>query len=109
MKFTELYENLSPKESALVLSERFGVAISDNSEIPEEVRRKAQLSEVKRQEGLVYQQEVKGHLRRLGALICGYRRLLDSKDIETDISDYIKRELPMMEWKWEYWFAELKR
>jgi len=108
VKFTQLYENLSPKESVMLLSERFGVAISDNSEIPEEVRWKAQQAEWLRQQGLVYQQEVKSRLRRLGTLIYGYRQLLDlTADI--DILDYVKGELPWLEYKWNYWFGELRK
>jgi len=108
VKFTQLYENLSPKESVMMLSKRFGVAISDNSEIPEEVRRKAQQAEWLRQEELVYMVEVKSRLRRLGTLIYGYRQLLDlTADI--DILDYVKGELPLLEYQWDYWFGELRK
>ncbi|HWT74353.1 MAG TPA: CHC2 zinc finger domain-containing protein [Mobilitalea sp.] len=108
-RFVELYEGVSTKEAALLLSEQFGVPISDNSEIPEEVRQKAQQAELERQRELMRSKEIQAKLNHLGTLIYGYRRLLDSGVTDTDIHDYICGELPMMEWQWDELFSELKK
>lgn len=110
-KFTELYENLTPKESGLVLSNRFNIQISENGTIDESTRLKAQQAEFERQQQLIRSKQIRADLRRLGALIYGYRRLLDSKDIQmnTDTYCFIRGELPRMEFQWDELFAELRK
>lgn len=108
-KFTELYENLSPKEAGILLAERFGIEISETGMVSEEVHRKAQKAEFDRQQELLHQQQIQAELRRLGTLIYGYIRLLDEPTLPIDSKCFILGELPWMECKWEYYFSQLRK
>ena len=68
-KFVELYEGVTQKGAATLLSQRFNVPISDNSEIPPEAIQKAQQAEFLRQELFGKQLQIKAELRLLGTLL----------------------------------------
>ena len=108
-KFVELYEGVSQKDAALLLSERFNVPVSDNGEVPEEVRRKANetVSEVNVE--LKRQSQISAELRRISAMMHGYRRLVDGMVPFSDDWCTVMDEITRLTAKWEWLFGQMKK
>ena len=87
-KFVQIYENLSPKDSAMVLSERFGVPISENSEIPEEVRQRANKARLERERQIVAEKQKQAEVRQITRLITAYRNIMPAENRMSELYAY---------------------
>lgn len=108
-RFVELYENLSSKDAVKVLSERFNIPITDNGTIPPEAIQRAKQAQYEREQEKLRQQQLQAELRRLGTLIYGYERVALTVDVFGDVWCYCVNELPLMRWKWEELFQQLRK
>jgi DNA primase len=108
-KFVELYENVTQKEAAILLSQRFNIPISDNSEIPEEVLHRAKQAELERQGKLARQIEIQSELRQIATLIKGYEGIRLTAVPFSEIWCYTQNELPKLIGRWEYLFSEMRK
>jgi DNA primase len=109
IKFVQLYEGLTAKESALMLSGLFNVPITESGQVDEATRLKAQQHEFERQQQLLRSKEIKSDLNRIGTLLQGYNRLLVSEEIDTDTYCFLRGEIPKLEFQWDELFAELRK
>jgi hypothetical protein len=108
-RFTELYENLTSKEAGILLSERFGIQISETGTVNEEVRRKAQKSEFDRKQQLLQQKQLQTDLIRLGSYIQAFKSIIDSSEPFSDAWTYCQNELPKYIWEWNLKFSQLRK
>lgn len=108
-KFVELYEGVTQKEAALILSQRFGVPISENEEVPEETRQKAQIAVKETQRELIRQSEIRAELVKIGGQIRAYELVTLTAEPFGEVWMYVKNELPLLIGRWETLFGELKR
>lgn len=108
IKFTELYENLRPKEAVLVLSERFNIPVSDNSEVPQELIKKANKAVKEKQRELARQQEIKAELRLHASYIHMLKQIISNSEPYSYIWCYCQNELPKAIGNWERLFQEMR-
>ena len=108
-KFVELYEGVTQKEAALLLSQRFGVSISENEDIPTETLRKAQQAVLAQQWVLARQAEIKSELPSLASKISTYEAVALTAEPFGEIWMYVQNELPLLKGRWETLFGDLKR
>ncbi len=108
-KFVELYEGVTQKEAALILSQRFNVPISENEEVSEETRQKAHIAVKEAQRELIHQSEIRAELAKLGALIRVYKAVTLTAEPFGEVWMYVQNELPLLIGRWEALFGELKR
>lgn len=108
-KFVELYEGVTKKEAALILSERFGIAISDSGEVPEETRQKAKQAVKEAQCELIRQSEIRAELAKLGGQIRAYDTITLTAEPFGEVWMYVQNELPRLKGKWDFLFSQLKR
>jgi uncharacterized protein YaiL (DUF2058 family) len=92
-----------------MLSERFGIPISDNGTIPEATRQKAQQAELERQRQLLRQGQIKAKSKELSAYIQAYEQLLRTAEPFSDDVEYYSMELVKCIGKWEWLFSELRK
>ena len=108
IRFTELYENLTPKEAVLVLSERFNIPVSENSEVPKEVIERANKAVKAKQEELSQQEEIRAKLSGLATYIHALKQVIKNSEPFSDIWCYCQNELPKVIGKWEGLFEEMR-
>ena len=108
-KFVELYEGVTQKEAALILSQRFGVPISESEEVSEETRQKAYIAVKEAQRELIRQVEIRAKLAKLGSQIRAYQLVTLTAEPFSEIWMYVQNELPLLIGRWEALFGELKR
>lgn len=108
-KFVELYEGVTTSEAAMLLSDRFGIPISETGEVPEETRLKAQQAVLKQQRQLSHQQEVQADLRPLGTHIGMLKEIISDSEPFGTLWNYCQNELPKAIGEWEEKFAELRK
>jgi DNA primase len=108
-KFIELFEGVTQKEAAIILSNRFHVPISENGEVSPEALQKAQQAEFLRQELFGRQLQIKAELRLLGTLIKGYEGICLTAEPYSEIWIYAQNELPRMIGRWEILFERLRK
>lgn len=107
-RFVELYEGVEPSDAAKMLSEWFGVSISDNGEIPPETRIRANDARLKREQELLRQSELQADLRQICAYLVAYNQLIKESEPFSDIWCYCQNELPIIIGEWEERFAEVR-
>lgn len=108
-KFVELYEGVTQKDAALLLSERFNVPVSDNGEVPEEVYAKAMETVSKINSELIHQSQIRAELRQISTLMHGYRVLVDSMVPFSDEWCGAVDEITRLMAKWEWLFGQMKK
>jgi DNA primase len=108
-KFVELYEGVTQKEAALILSERFGIPISDNGEVPLESLQKAQKAISEKERELHHQQEIKASLTELSVTIRAYEAIALTAEPFGVAWCYVQDILPRLKGEWEALFGEMKR
>jgi DNA primase len=108
-KFVELYEGVTQKDAALILSERFGVSISENEEVSEETRQKAHTAVKEAQRELIRQKEIRAELAKLGGQIRAYRLITLTAEPFSETWIYIQNKLPLLIGQWEALFGEMKK
>lgn len=108
-KFVELYDGVTQKEAAIMLSKWFGIQISEDGEIPPESRQKAQKAISERQRELLHQQEIKASLTEISDQIRAYESVALTAEPFSEVWMYVQNELPKLKGRWEWLFGELKR
>jgi DNA primase len=108
-KFTELYENLTPKEAGTMLSRRFNIKISESEEVSPEAAQRARRAVLEQQQELNHQREIKASLTKFGGLIRGYELIALTAEPFSEIWCYVQNELPVLKGKWEALFGEMRR
>jgi len=108
IRFTELYEGLTPKEAVLVLSERFNIPVSENSEIPKEVIEKANRAVIEKQQTIRKHEEIKKKLSVIATYIHAFEKIIKESEPYSDIWCYCQNELPKAIGKWEELFKEMR-
>lgn len=108
-KFVELYEGVTQKEAAMILSRRFNVPISEDGEIPPETHQKAQQAISERQRELTHQSEIKASLTEIGGQIRAYESVALTAEPFGEVWMYVQNELPLLKGKWEALFGEMRR
>lgn len=103
-KFVHLYENVTEKEAALLLSKRFGVPISDTGDIPPEVVKRANETRIKYTLQITHEQEINAKLNHLATHIHMLRDIIADSEPFSDIWCYCQNELPRMTGEWEETF-----
>lgn len=108
-RFVELYANVTPSESAMILSERFGVPISENGDIPLEVRERASKAQQRHEQQVIQQEQVRADLMEFSSYIEAYRQLIIESEPFSEVWMYCQNELPKAIGNWEEKFKELKK
>lgn len=108
IRFTEMYENLQPKEAVLVLSERFNVPVSDNSEVPQEVIERANKAVKEKQRELSLRQELQAEIGLQASYMHMLRQIIAESEPYSDIWCCCQNELPKVIGKWEGLFEKLR-
>jgi hypothetical protein len=104
-----MYENVTPKEAGMLLSERFHIPISESSEIPEETRQRANEARLKRERVIARQLQIQTELREICAYLIAYNQLIVESKPFSDVWCYCQEELPKAIGKWEIVFAALEK
>lgn len=108
-KFVELYEGVSQKEAALLLSRWFDIPISEDGEVPPESLQKAQKAISEKERELHRQVEIKASLTELSDRIRVYERIALTAEPFGVAWCYVQNLLPRLKGEWEALFGELKR
>lgn len=108
-KFVELYEGVSQKDAALLLSERFNVPVSDNGEVPQEIHAKAMEAVSKINGELDHQSQIRTELRQIATMMHGYRSLVDGMVPFSNDWCWVKNEIIRLTVKWEWLFGQMKK
>jgi len=108
-KFVELYEGVTQKEAAIMLSRWFGIKISEDGEIPPEIHQKAQKAISEKERELHRQREIKASLTELSDRIRVYEGIALTAEPFGEVWCYVQNELPILKGKWEALYRELKR
>jgi DNA primase len=108
-KFVELYEGVTQKEAALMLSKRFGVPISDNEEVSEEAAQRARKAVFDQQREQTQQLQIRAELAKLGGMIRAYKAITLTAEPFGEVWIYVQNELPKLIGRWESLFGMLKR
>lgn len=108
IRFTELYENLTPKEAVLVLSERFNIPVSENSKVPKEVIEKANKAVKEKQQELSIQEKIRTELKGVATYINALKQLIRNSTPYSDVWCYCHNELPKAIGKWEGLFKQMR-
>jgi DNA primase len=103
-KFVHLYENVTEKEAALLLSKRFGVPISDTGDVPPEVVKRANETRIKYALQINREQEINAKLNHLATHIHMLRDIIADSEPFSDIWCYCQNELIRMIGEWEETF-----
>lgn len=108
-KFVELYEGVTQKEAAMMLSKWFGVPISESEDISPEVAQRAHKVVLKQQQELTHQREIMDKLAKIGGQIRMYEVVALTAEPFSEVWCYVQNELPILKGKWEWLFGEMKR
>jgi len=108
-KFVELYEGVTQKEAAIMLSRWFDIPISEDGEVPPESLQKAQKAISEKERELHRQVEIRTSLTKLSDKIKAFEAIALTAEPFGEIWCYVQDELPKLKGKWEALFRELKR
>lgn len=108
-KFVELYEGVTQKEAAIMLSRWFDIPISEDGEVSLESRQKAQKAIFEKERELHRQREIKASLAELSDTIKAYEAIALTAEPFGGVWCYVQNELPLLKGKWEALFRELKK
>lgn len=100
-KFVEMYENLTQKEAALFLSERFNIPISESGEISLETRQKAIKARQEYEQQIAREEQSKAKLRQISTTMTAYRHIIDSTEPFSDLWCYCTNKLQYETYKQE--------
>jgi len=108
-RFVQMYEGVSMKESAMMLSRWFGITISENGEIPLETIQRINKAQLQRERELLRQEEFKAELRRLGTYINMLEIITLDSEPFGDVWCYCQGKLPRLIGEWERKFSKLRK
>lgn len=107
-RFVELYEGVSRKGAAKMLSSWFGIPISENGEIPLETRIRANKARLKHEQELLKQSELQADLRQICANLIALTQMAKRLEPFSDAWCYVQNEIPKIIGEWEERFAEVR-
>jgi DNA primase len=108
-KFVELLDGVSRKDAGLLLSRRFNIPISENSEIPPETLQRANEARLKRESAIAKQSQVQAELRQICAYLVAYNQLMNESEPFSEVWCCCQNEIPKLIGRWESLFNLLEK
>lgn len=109
IRFVELLNNLPSKEAMEELAATFQISISTDVSISLEIIDRAKQARIEQAHAITLQHQKQAELKRLGALIQAYERIIEESQPFSDMWCYCQNKLPNLRGEWETLFNSIKK
>ncbi len=109
VKFVALLNNTDNYTALKELSERFGIPISGNAEISEEMRQRSNKARFERQLRIALEEQKKAELRQINSFITAYRNIIQEEEPFSDLWCFAQNKLQFETYKQEISCEKLHR
>lgn len=101
VKFVALLNDMDNYTALKELSERFGIPISGDGEVSEEMRQRSTKARLERQRRIALEEQKKAELRQINSFITAYRNIIQSEQPFTDLWCFAQNKLQFETYKQE--------